>query len=30
MAETTPGPLIMVTQFVGFMGALRDAGGLSP
>ena len=21
MAETTPGPLIMVTQFVGFMGA---------
>ncbi|MFN4060348.1 MAG: chromate efflux transporter [Paracoccus hibiscisoli] len=30
MAETTPGPLIMVTQFVGFMGALRDAGGLPP
>ncbi|RNF33449.1 chromate transporter [Paracoccus methylarcula] len=30
MAETTPGPLIMVTQFVGFMGALREAGGLSP
>ncbi|WP_231564840.1 MULTISPECIES: chromate efflux transporter [Pseudomonadota] len=30
MAETTPGPLIMVTQFVGFMGAFRDAGGLSP
>ncbi len=28
MAETTPGPLIMVTQFVGFMGAARDAGGL--
>jgi chromate transporter len=25
MAETTPGPLIMVTQFVGFMGAFRDA-----
>ena len=24
MAETTPGPLIMVTQFVGFMGAMRD------
>jgi chromate transporter len=24
MAETTPGPLIMVTQFVGFMGALRE------
>ncbi|MEO3428066.1 chromate efflux transporter [Pelagibius sp. CAU 1746] len=30
MAETTPGPLIMVTQFVGFMGAFRDPGGLTP
>ncbi len=30
MAETTPGPLIMVTQFVGFMGALRDTGSLPP
>ncbi len=30
MAETTPGPLIMVTQFVGFMGAYRDPGALSP
>ena len=30
MAETTPGPLIMVIQFVGYMGAFRDAGGLSP
>jgi len=30
MAETTPGPLIMVTQFVGFMGAARQAGGLPP
>ena len=30
MAETTPGPLSMVTQFVGFMGAYREAGGLSP
>jgi chromate transporter len=30
MAETTPGPLIMVTQFVGFMGAFRDASGMSP
>ena len=30
MAETTPGPLIMVTQFVGFMGAMREATGLSP
>ena len=25
MAETTPGPLIMVTQFVGFMAAFREA-----
>ncbi len=30
MAETTPGPLIMVTQFVGFLAAYRDAGGLMP
>jgi chromate transporter len=30
MAETTPGPLIMVTQFVGFMGAFRQPGGLDP
>ena len=30
MAETTPGPLIMVTQFVGFMGAFREAGALPP
>ena len=30
MAETTPGPLIMVTQFVGFMAAYRDAGHLPP
>ena len=30
MAETTPGPLIMVTQFVGFMGAARAETGLSP
>jgi chromate transporter len=30
MAETTPGPLIMVTQFVGFMGAFREATGLPP
>src|ERR1700741_2993091 len=29
-AETTPGPLIMVLQFVGFMAAFRDPGGLSP
>ena len=30
MAETTPGPLIMVTQFVGFMAAYRDPGTLHP
>jgi len=30
MAETTPGPLIMVLQFVGFMAAFRDAGALPP
>ena len=30
MAETTPGPLIMVLQFVGFMAAYRDSGMLSP
>jgi chromate transporter len=30
MAETTPGPLIMVVQFVGFMGAYRNPGPLNP
>jgi chromate transporter len=30
LAETTPGPLIMVTQFVGFLGAFRDPDGLNP
>ncbi|PDS74674.1 chromate efflux transporter [Rhizobium sp. L43] len=30
MAETTPGPLIMVVQFVGFMGAYRNSGTLDP
>ena len=30
MAETTPGPLIMVVQFVGFMAAYRDPGSLAP
>ncbi len=30
MAETTPGPLIMVLQFVGFMAAFRDPGSLPP
>ena len=26
LAETTPGPLILVTQFVGFLGAARQTG----
>lgn len=30
MAETTPGPLIQVVQFVGFMGAYRNPGALEP
>ena len=30
MAETTPGPLIQVVQFVGFMGAYRHSGSLPP
>ncbi|MDA0815677.1 MAG: chromate efflux transporter [Chloroflexi bacterium] len=30
MAETTPGPLIQVVQFVGFMGAYRNSGSLDP
>jgi len=30
MAETTPGPLIMVVQFVGFLAAFRAPGALSP
>lgn len=30
LAETTPGPLIMVVQFVGFLGAYRNAGDLPP
>ena len=29
LAETTPGPLILVTQFVGFLGAWRGAGAES-
>ncbi|MFA6287698.1 MAG: chromate efflux transporter [Opitutaceae bacterium] len=29
-AETTPGPLIMVLQFVGFMGGWNHPGALSP
>lgn len=30
MAETTPGPLIMVLQFVGLLAAYRGAGWASP
>jgi chromate transporter len=30
MAETTPGPLIMVVQFVGFLAAYRAPGSLPP
>jgi chromate transporter len=30
MAETTPGPLIMVVQFVGFLAAYRTPGALPP
>jgi chromate transporter len=30
LAETTPGPLIMVVQFVAFLGAFRDPGTLDP
>lgn len=30
LAETTPGPLIMVVQFVAFLGAYRDPGVLAP
>jgi len=30
LAETTPGPLIQVVQFVGFMGAYRNPGALDP
>ncbi len=30
LAETTPGPLIMVLQFVGFVAAWQHPGGLSP
>lgn len=29
LAETTPGPLILVTQFVGFLGAWRQGAGES-
>lgn len=30
LAESTPGPLIMVTQYVGFIGAWNDPGPYSP
>ena len=30
LAETTPGPLIMVVQFVGFLGGWQHPGSLSP
>ena len=30
LAESTPGPLIMVTEFVGFLAAYRFPGGLPP
>ena len=30
LAETTPGPLIQVVQFVGFLAAFRDPGMLNP
>ena len=30
LAETTPGPLIMVLQFVGFLAAFRDPGVFHP
>ncbi|MDP2412088.1 MAG: chromate efflux transporter [Pseudolabrys sp.] len=30
LAETTPGPLILVTQFVGFLAGFREAAPLSP
>ena len=30
LAETTPGPLIMVVQFVAYLGAYRNAGAMDP
>lgn len=30
LAETTPGPLILVTQFVGFLAGFRNAAPFSP
>ncbi|WP_448191755.1 chromate efflux transporter [Azospirillum sp. sgz301742] len=30
LAETTPGPLILVLTYVGYLAAFRDPGGVSP
>jgi chromate transporter len=30
LAETTPGPLVLVLQFVGFLGGWNDVGSSSP
>ena len=30
LAETTPGPLVIVLQFVGFVGGWQNSGGFSP
>ncbi|HEX2529077.1 MAG TPA: chromate efflux transporter [Geminicoccus sp.] len=30
LAETTPGPLILVLTYVGFLAGLREAGGIPP
>jgi chromate transporter len=30
LAETTPGPLILVLTYVGFLAAFRDPGGVAP
>ena len=30
LAETTPGPLIMVVQYVGFLAAFRNPGEIDP
>lgn len=30
LAETTPGPLVLVLSFVGFLAAFRETGGLDP
>jgi len=30
LAETTPGPLILITQFVGFLAGLREATAMHP